>query len=77
MKEMTTYTLWHGYLPLINYYGAFTYDERGAYRVANDTMTSGAVPIHFSCKDKAERLAKIYAIDGEDLEIQTNTVEIK
>lgn len=73
---MKTYTLWHGYLPLIEYHGAYTHDERGAYRVANDTMTQGAVPAHIRCRDKAERLAKIYAIDGEDLDIQLAELDL-
>jgi len=73
---MKTYTLWHGHFPLIEYYGASAHDERGAYRVASDTMTQGAFPAHIMCRDKAERLAKIYAIDGDALDIQLAELDL-
>lgn len=70
-----TYTLWLGHLPLITSTSKYD-DERATFRVASDTMTSGAFPAHIESFEQARRLSKIHAQDGKELEIQKNTIEL-
>jgi hypothetical protein len=73
--SITTYTLWHGFRPLIVDHGTkYPHDERARYRVSPSTMTQGVSPYHAKTREEAERLAELHSQDGESLEIEAHEV---
>lgn len=74
--KITTYTLWAGYAPLIDYIPQDSAKKNKLchYRVAPMTMTQGAFPAHVNSYELAKELSQFHATDDEALEIVRNEI---